>query len=139
MSFPFPTHYHVLRLTHNFIESGWSGLFLVLLCAFINSYTGKLVIKCLRPPAGARLTSYSDIGYAAFGPVGRVIVDLFCNLMMLGVVSVYLILAGMNLSQILGGSRRIWIVICGSGVLVPYLAFRSLKEVAVLRFVDVMG
>jgi hypothetical protein len=59
--------------------------------------------------------------------------------MMLGVVSVYLILAGMNLSQILGGSRRIWIVICGSGVLVPYLAFRSLKEVAVLRFVDVMG
>jgi amino acid permease len=92
------------------------------------------VIKCLRLPSGVRISSYSDIGYAAFGASGRLLVDIFCNLMMLGVVSVYLILSGMNLAQILGGSRRIWIVVCGGVVLVPYLAFRSLKEVAVLRY-----
>jgi amino acid permease len=124
----------VLSLPYALSQSGWTGLLLVLFVAFINSYTGKLVIKCLRLPSGTFIKSYSDIGYAAFGGPGRLIVDIFTYLMMLGVVSVYLILSGMNCSQVFGGERRIWIVVCGGIVLVPYLAFKSLKEVAVLRY-----
>ena len=57
--------------------------------------------------------------------------DVFCNLMMLGAVSVYLILAGINFVQVLSGARRVWIVVFGCVVLFPYLMFRSLKKVSV--------
>lgn len=52
--------------------------------------------------------------------------------MQLGVTCVYLILAGMNLADLFGWTTRAWISICALLVLIPFLAFRTLKEVALL-------
>lgn len=129
----------VLSLPFALSQCGWIGLTFIALTALINTYTGKLLVKCIYINPSQPLKSYAAIGYLAYGPFAKAAVDFCANLMMLGVTCVYLILAGMNFAEILGGSIRAWILFCGFLTLIPYLLFKTLKEVALLSLFGVLA
>jgi len=55
-------------------EGGWVGLSILLLYAIFSYYTGLLLRYCLDSSPG--LETYPDIGQAAFGTTGRVIISV---------------------------------------------------------------
>lgn len=55
-------------------EGGWVGLSILLLYAVFSFYTGLLLRYCLDSAPG--LETYPDIGQAAFGTTGRVIISV---------------------------------------------------------------
>ncbi|WVY97170.1 hypothetical protein V8G54_029321 [Vigna mungo] len=57
-------------------EGGWVGLSILLLYALFSFYTGLLLRYCLDSSPG--LETYPDIGQAAFGTIGRVIISACC-------------------------------------------------------------
>ncbi|KAG2403291.1 Amino acid transporter [Vigna angularis] len=57
-------------------EGGWVGLSILLLYALFSYYTGLLLRYCLDSSPG--LETYPDIGQAAFGTIGRVIISACC-------------------------------------------------------------
>ncbi|KAJ3294363.1 hypothetical protein HDU79_011135 [Rhizoclosmatium sp. JEL0117] len=127
----------VLQLPYALNQAGWVGIGLVLFAAFANNYSGRLLIKCLyangdSSEGGRRLKGFSHIGYEAFGDTGRWLVEGFTSAMLMGVPIVYLILSGMNLELIFGVfSMQTWIVLSALVVLIPFLLFKTLKEIAI--------
>ncbi|ORY46340.1 hypothetical protein BCR33DRAFT_715453 [Rhizoclosmatium globosum] len=106
----------VLQLPYALNQAGWVGIGLVL----------------LQPEGGRRLKGFSHIGYEAFGDTGRWLVEGFTSAMLMGVPIVYLILSGMNLELIFGVfSMQTWIVLSALVVLIPFLLFKTLKEIAI--------
>ncbi|KAM7267709.1 hypothetical protein ACFE04_009875 [Oxalis oulophora] len=55
---------------------GWAGLSVLLIFGIISFYTGLLLRRCL--DSGPGLQTYPDIGQAAFGTTGRIIVSALC-------------------------------------------------------------
>lgn len=55
-------------------EGGWLGLSILLIFAVLSYYTGILLRSCLDSQPG--LETYPDIGQAAFGTVGRVVISV---------------------------------------------------------------
>ncbi|KAI9206867.1 transmembrane amino acid transporter protein-domain-containing protein [Polychytrium aggregatum] len=122
----------VLQLPFSLNQAGWVGLFFVVFAGIANHYSGILLVKSLYYNGSVRLKSYPHVGYAAFGSVGKRLVELLNSVMLLGVTCVYLILAGMNLELLLGiYSTKTWIILCGLIVGIPFLYFRTLKEIAI--------
>ncbi|KAI9592195.1 transmembrane amino acid transporter protein-domain-containing protein [Syncephalis fuscata] len=120
-------------------QSGWIGLFLIVLSALMAIYTGNLLIRCLYVFPGRRLTGYGDVGEAAFGKIGRWVVMFFNYAILLGVGCLYIILIGSNTFKLLDASshgsplsERAWIAVAGAIVLLPVIAVKTLKEAAVL-------
>ncbi|KAJ1784971.1 hypothetical protein LPJ59_006245, partial [Coemansia sp. RSA 2399] len=62
-----------LQIPYAFAKTGWIGVVVIILSAFIGSYTGVLTIRCLYYQPGKRLHSFPQIGRAAFGPWGQYI------------------------------------------------------------------
>ncbi|KAI8803683.1 transmembrane amino acid transporter protein-domain-containing protein [Cladochytrium replicatum] len=121
----------ILQLPYALKQGGWFSTLLILFAAYSNEYSGQLLVKCLYY-GGSRLKGYSHIGYVAYGKRGRNIVETFFHAMLLGVPVVYIILSGLNLSILVGYfSTRGWIVIVSAVMLIPFLFFSSLKEVAI--------
>ena len=122
----------------------------------MTNTTGKWLIRCLychgdskhAPPGQRRLAGYPDIGRAAFGTPGVVLVHVFHKATLLGVATIFLILAGKFLLEGIGGGGEgllrsqidtdehawqiRWTVISGCLVLAPVLAFRTIREIAPL-------
>ncbi|KAJ3025793.1 UNVERIFIED_CONTAM: hypothetical protein HDU68_006669 [Siphonaria sp. JEL0065] len=127
----------VLQLPYALNQSGWIGVGLIVFAAFANNYSGKLLIKSLYANGNSadgsrRLKGFSHIGFEAFGDIGRWLVEWFTSAMLMGVPIVYLILSGMNLELIFGiFSMKIWIVLSALLVLIPFVMFKTLKEIAV--------
>jgi vesicular inhibitory amino acid transporter len=55
-------------------EGGWLGLSILLIFAVLSFYTGMLLRDCLDSEPG--LGTYPDIGQAAFGTAGRVVISV---------------------------------------------------------------
>lgn len=91
----------LLQLPYGLYESGWIGVGILFGMCLIATYTATVLIKCMNPPSGRKLYTYSEIGKEAFGKVGGYIVDLMLHATLLGVATIYLILAGGNLSTLL--------------------------------------
>lgn len=92
----------ILQLPYALNQSGWIGVPLMFMAAFVNEYTGRLLIQCLYVN-NKRLSGYPEIGYVAYGEMGRAIVNVFYNSVLLGVTTLYLILSGMDLESLVGG------------------------------------
>ncbi|KAI8803682.1 transmembrane amino acid transporter protein-domain-containing protein [Cladochytrium replicatum] len=129
----------ILQLPYALNQGGWFALLLVVFSAFANEYSGQLLVKCLYF-GGSRLKGYSHIGYVAYGYRGRTSVEIFFNMMLLGVPVVYIVLLGLNLSILIGVfTTRGWIIIVSALMLVPFLFFKSLKEVALFSAIGVLS
>ncbi|TPX38127.1 hypothetical protein SmJEL517_g00164 [Synchytrium microbalum] len=123
----------ILALPYAMRQSGWIGLFIILFSAIVNDSTGRMLVSCLYHQPGHRLTSYADIGQAAFGQRGRLWVVVFYRSALGGITTLYVVLAGTNAANGLGWmSTRVWICLFSIIVMVPVLILKSLKEVAVV-------
>lgn len=64
----------ILSTPYALREGGWAALSVLLIFAVFSFYTGLLLRYCLDSEPG--LETYPDIGQAAFGTTGRVIISV---------------------------------------------------------------
>lgn len=64
----------LLTMPYAVKEGGWLGLFILFSFGVITFYTGILLKRCLENSPG--IHTYPDIGQAAFGTTGRILVSV---------------------------------------------------------------
>ncbi|CAH9106437.1 unnamed protein product [Cuscuta epithymum] len=79
-------------------EGGWIGLFILFFFAILSFYTGILLRYCLDSQPG--LETYPDIGQAAFGSTGRIVISIVLYAELYACCIEYIILEGDNLSSL---------------------------------------
>ncbi|KAI9318730.1 transmembrane amino acid transporter protein-domain-containing protein [Dichotomocladium elegans] len=125
-----------LQLPYALAQGGWMGLLILFLSWLFSTYSGIVLIRCLYHDGKSRLSSYQEVAYAAFGWVGSWIAFFFTAVCLIGVPVLYVMLAGQNLHQICIGTSAeltfpIWTIICAAVVGIPFVFFKSLKEVGI--------
>lgn len=65
----------LLSVPYALEQGGWSALSVLLIFSIFSFYTGLLLRYCLDSEPG--LETYPDIGQAAFGTTGRVIISVY--------------------------------------------------------------
>ncbi|CEG80874.1 Putative Recombinational repair protein [Rhizopus microsporus] len=126
-----------LGLPYALSQGGWIGLFILGLSWILSVYTGIILIKSMYYDGTHRLSSYQEVAEAAFGPIGGWLAFFFTAITLVGVPVLYLLLSGLNLHNVAKGTSAeltfpIWVIICTAIVAVPFLFFRSLKEIGIL-------
>uniref|UniRef100_A0A0D9W2K8 Amino acid transporter transmembrane domain-containing protein n=1 Tax=Leersia perrieri TaxID=77586 RepID=A0A0D9W2K8_9ORYZ len=79
-------------------QGGWLGLIILALMAVLAWYTGVLLKRCLDSKEG--LETYPDIGHAAFGTTGRIVISIILYMELYACCIEYLILESDNLSKL---------------------------------------
>ncbi|KAE8791552.1 Vacuolar amino acid transporter 1 [Hordeum vulgare] len=83
-------------------QGGWLGLVILAVLAVLAWYTGVLLRRCLDSKEG--LETYPDIGHAAFGTPGRIVISVYIStaldLSLQACCVEYLILESDNLSKL---------------------------------------
>lgn len=79
------------------------GAFVIICCGLLNLYTMTLQIACKNKLAqkGTYITSYSEMGFAIYGPRGKAFVDLCITISQLGFCIAYLLFVGHQLDQVI--------------------------------------
>jgi len=137
----------ILQLAYMLRQGGWVCLGLIVACAACTNYTGKLLVACcyVRDDDTGVLrreyASYIDIGEAAFGKYGRMCTRVFENMTLFGVSTLFLILAGKFIGEIIPDTydTRTWIMIGAAIVAIPVLIFRTVGELKFLAFFGVLA
>lgn len=93
----------ILSTPYALSEGGWLSLGLFLLLAILSFYTGILLRRCLDSQPG--LETYPDIGQAAFGTYGRVIISIFLYMELYASCVEFLILEGDNISAVFPNAK----------------------------------
>jgi vesicular inhibitory amino acid transporter len=78
-------------------EGGWLGLFILFSFGIITFYTGILLKRCLENSPG--IHTYPDIGQAAFGTTGRILVSILLYVELYASCVEYIIMMSDNLSR----------------------------------------
>ncbi|KAJ7295639.1 hypothetical protein O6H91_09G091800 [Diphasiastrum complanatum] len=126
----------VLGLPFTFRVSGWAiGSISIVLSGALSYYCMMLLVKCrdkLLSKGYGNVLTYGDLGYYAYGEVGRQSVDIVMIISQCSCCVAYLIFIGHNLASIFSGPPSLYsLFICG---LIPFeilLAFvRSLAALA---------
>ena len=65
----------ILSTPYAIKQGGWVGLVILYLFAVLAWYTGVLLRRCLDSKEG--LETYPDIGHAAFGTTGRILISVW--------------------------------------------------------------
>ncbi|KAI7847830.1 transmembrane amino acid transporter protein-domain-containing protein, partial [Circinella umbellata] len=110
-----------LQLPYALAQGGWLD-------------SGVILIRCLYYDGQSRLNSYQEVAERAFGKIGGWIAFFFTAITLIGVPVLYVMLAGQNLHAVCKDTSAeltmpIWTIICACIVGVPYIFFKSLKEV----------
>ncbi|CAN6234404.1 unnamed protein product [Urochloa humidicola] len=79
-------------------QGGWLGLVILAVLGALAWYTGILLGRCLDSKEG--LETYPDIGHAAFGTAGRIIISIILYMELYACCIEYLILESDNLSKL---------------------------------------
>ncbi|WOL05825.1 vacuolar amino acid transporter 1-like [Canna indica] len=88
----------ILSASYAVKEGGWISLSILLIYAMLSCYTGILLRLCLDSEEG--LETYPDIGQAAFGISGRIIISIILYLELYSCCVEYVILERDNLSSL---------------------------------------
>eukprot|EP01104_Vermistella_antarctica_P003107 TRINITY_DN13265_c0_g1_i1.p1 TRINITY_DN13265_c0_g1~~TRINITY_DN13265_c0_g1_i1.p1 ORF type:complete len:487 (+),score=86.38 TRINITY_DN13265_c0_g1_i1:40-1500(+) len=91
----------LINLPAGLMQSGWIGLAFLIVLGLMSCYTGIILIRCLHPPGRRRLYTYGDIGEATYGTFGRWFVNIQMHMVLTGVATIYLVLAGSNFQEYL--------------------------------------
>lgn len=128
----------ILGLPRSLADCGWFGVMILGAVSCQQTYTGKLIGDLMIAMPQAR--SYSDVGYMAWGPLGKNLVLCTQMAQCLGVSILYLILAGSNLNSIFSGEddNRFFYTSLVAFVLLPTIFFRSIKEIAIISVLGVI-
>ncbi|EDV26356.1 uncharacterized protein TRIADDRAFT_22725 [Trichoplax adhaerens] len=127
----------VLALPKAVVESGYTGIGLIVVASIMSAYTGKILGDCwnilldkLPQYREHNRYPYPSIGYEAIGPAGRYLVSICVNLTLFGVGVVFLILASNNLISLIDThniSYAGWLAICAAFV-TPLMWFGTPKD-----------
>lgn len=118
-------------------QGGWIGLFTLVIGWTFSTYSGIVLIRCLYHNGRTRLSSYQEVAESAFGKIGGWLSFFFTAITLIGVPVLYLLLSAQNLHQVCKGTAgeltfHIWVIICAVIVGIPFVFFRSMKEVGFL-------
>ncbi|KAI7745756.1 hypothetical protein M8C21_021939, partial [Ambrosia artemisiifolia] len=113
-----PAQQGILSTPYAVKEGGWVGLLLLFLFGVLSFYTGILLRYCLDSQPG--LETYPDIGQAAFGTTGRLVISACCV--------EYIILESDNLSSLFPNAH----VNLGGLILNAHYLFAIIITLAVL-------
>ncbi|KAI9501146.1 transmembrane amino acid transporter protein-domain-containing protein [Coemansia spiralis] len=134
-----------LQIPYAFAKSGWIGIIVIVLSAFIGSYTGVLTIRCLYYRGdGQRLHSFPQIGRAAFGRWGQYATQFFNYLYSLGTTCLYIILSGQFIYQLVstlgvGVSKKVWMIVVTVIMWVPVAILKEMSEAAILAIFGLLA
>ncbi|MQM20277.1 hypothetical protein Taro_053295 [Colocasia esculenta] len=116
----------ILSTPYAIREGGWAGLSLLFLFAVLSWYTGILLRHCL--DSEPSLETYPDIGQAAFGTVGRVIISVVLYLELYGCCVEYIILESDNLTSLFPHAQ----LNLGGLQLTPHVLFAVMTTLVVI-------
>merc|ERR1719305_1069065 len=95
----------VLQLPYMLRQSGWVCVVFIVACAAATNYTGKLLVRSCYDRGGVTgeriARSYADLGFAAYGVSGRAVAVAAENVTLVGVGTLFLILAAKFLAELL--------------------------------------
>ncbi|GJP62707.1 hypothetical protein CLOP_g19738 [Closterium sp. NIES-67] len=134
----------VLSTPYALMQGGWAGLLLLVLLAAICCYTGLVLRFCLDSEPG--LETYPDIGEAAFGQMGRLLISIVLYVELYACCVEFLILEGDNLGamfpqlglSVLGvplTSRHVFVLVSALCIL-PTM---YLRDLSLLSYVSAGG
>ncbi|KAL0842534.1 hypothetical protein Bca101_015779 [Brassica carinata] len=86
----------LLTMPYALKEGGWLGLLILFSFGIITLYTGILLKRCLEDSPGVH--TYPDIGQAAFGTTGRILLSIFLYADLYATCVEYIIMMSDNLS-----------------------------------------
>ncbi|KAF8089847.1 hypothetical protein N665_0496s0053 [Sinapis alba] len=86
----------LLTMPYALKEGGWLGLLILLSFGIITYYTAILLKRCLENSPGVH--TYPDIGQAAFGTTGRILLSIFLYADLYATCVEYIIMMSDNLS-----------------------------------------
>lgn len=125
-----------LGLSH----AGWVlGLSMLTLFAFGTFYTAKLLSKCL--DMDPTLMSYADLGYAAFGPKGRILISSLFTIDLLSCGVSLVILFGDSLNALFPKySVNFFKILCFFIVTPPiFIPLNILSNISLLGILSTIG
>ena len=150
-------------------ESGWMGLLVLLLLGATTNYTGKTLIRCQRrgslpmrtnfntysdvnedgavqvvKKARRALTTYEDIGEAAFGEFGRSLISWVLYAELIGTCGLFFILEGDHLKLLFESTMQSkeTLMLLAAGVMIPttwLVDLSKLSLIGALGFVASVG
>ncbi|KAL5540667.1 hypothetical protein UlMin_042859 [Ulmus minor] len=88
----------ILSIPYALSQGGWLSLVLLFMVAVLCWYTGLLLQRCM--DSNPQIKTYPDIGEAAFGHKGRVMISVFMYLELYLVAVEFLILEGDTLDKL---------------------------------------
>ena len=140
----------LLSVPYALKQGGWAGLGVLGLLGVVTNYTGKALIRVqargslmdANAKGGRRpLTSYEDIGEAAFGAGGRAFITTVLYTELLGTCALFFILEGDHLSLLFDGTKYLthssqWWQCASASVMIPTLWLADLSS---LSYVGALG